>query len=55
MNHKRGRPKSTRSGCLMCKPHKRQGSCNHATNMKWGQRRRYEAGTDQLRCEGIEK
>jgi hypothetical protein len=26
MNHKRKRPKSTRAGCLMCKPQKRQGS-----------------------------
>jgi hypothetical protein len=26
MNHKRCRPKSTRAGCLLCKPHKRQGS-----------------------------
>ena len=25
MNHKRKEPKSTRSGCLMSKPHKRQG------------------------------
>jgi len=25
MNYKRKGPKSTRSGCLMCKPHKRQG------------------------------
>ncbi len=25
MNHKRHRPKSTRAGCLLCKPHKRQG------------------------------
>lgn len=24
-NHKRKGPKSTRAGCLMCKPHKRQG------------------------------
>ena len=22
MNHKRGKPKSCRAGCLMCKPHK---------------------------------
>ncbi len=22
MNHKRKRPKSTRAGCLLCKPHK---------------------------------
>jgi hypothetical protein len=25
MNHKRKGPKSTRNGCLLCKPHKRQG------------------------------
>ena len=25
MKHKRKGPKSTRSGCLLCKPHKRQG------------------------------
>jgi hypothetical protein len=25
MNHKRNGPKSTRAGCLLCKPHKRQG------------------------------
>lgn len=26
MNHKRGKPKSGRAGCLLCKPHKRQGA-----------------------------
>ncbi|WP_156945785.1 hypothetical protein [Hyphomonas johnsonii] len=26
-HHKRKGPKSTRSGCLLCKPHKRQGTC----------------------------
>ena len=26
MHHKRKGPKSTRRGCLLCKPHKRQGS-----------------------------
>lgn len=26
MNHKRGRPKNARAGCLMCKPHKANGS-----------------------------
>jgi len=24
MNHKRKRPKSSRAGCLLCKPHKHQ-------------------------------
>lgn len=26
MNHKRGKPKNARSGCLMCKPHKMNGA-----------------------------
>lgn len=26
MHHKRGKPKSGRAGCLMCKPWKRQGA-----------------------------
>lgn len=26
MNHKRGRAKNQRSGCLMCKPHKANGA-----------------------------
>jgi hypothetical protein len=26
MNFKRKGPKSTRAGCLLCKPHKRQGA-----------------------------
>lgn len=25
MNHKRGKPKNSRAGCLMCKPHKMNG------------------------------
>ncbi len=25
MHHKRGRPKSRRAGCLLCKPHKANG------------------------------
>ena len=28
MNHKRKGPKSTRAGCLMCKPHKHQAHKN---------------------------
>ena len=26
MNHKRGKPKNARAGCLMCKPHKANGA-----------------------------
>lgn len=51
MHHKRKRPKNARAGCLLCKPHKANGYCGSHKNMKFGARRRYEAGTDQLRCE----
>jgi hypothetical protein len=52
MHHKRKGPKSTRAGCLMCKPHKRQGvklsdrACG--TNM-----RRLTATSADLRTEGL--
>ena len=38
MNHKRGRPKNRRSGCLMCKPHKMNGynPDRLGTNTKYG-------------------
>lgn len=42
MHHKRKRPKSTRAGCLLCKPHKRQGfACRHV-NMKASDLKRRE-------------
>lgn len=39
MHHKRKGPKSTRAGCLLCKPHKRQGAPlaerqRHSVNQK---------------------
>ena len=55
MHHKRKRPKNRRAGCLMCKPHKANGSCPRHLDMQAGNRRRYEALTHQLRCEGIKK
>lgn len=48
MHHKRKRPKSTRAGCLLCKPHKRQGSCLHQ-RAKPSDRVRLEAAKDDLR------
>lgn len=53
MHFKRKRRKNARAGCLMCKPHKANGACPRHVDMRIGNRRRYEAGTDQLRCEGI--
>lgn len=29
MNHKRGKPKNARAGCLMCKPNKMNGYSKH--------------------------
>ncbi|TCR61840.1 hypothetical protein EV560_112181 [Bosea sp. BK604] len=53
MHHKRKRPKSSRAGCLLCKPHKANGCCAGSKNMRHGNRRRFEAGSSQLRCEGV--
>jgi hypothetical protein len=42
MHHKQHRPKSARAGCLMCKPHKRQGAKrNRRPNMRFGALRRW--------------
>lgn len=35
-HHKRRRPKSRRAGCLMCKPHKRQGVDRYRQQSKSG-------------------
>jgi hypothetical protein len=48
MNHKRKRPKSGRAGCLLCKPHKRQGSCLRLRD-KHSDRVRGEAARRQIR------
>jgi len=53
MNFKRKRPKNARAGCLLCKPHKANGFCARHKNMRMGDRRRYLAGENDLRCEGI--
>lgn len=53
MHFKRKRRKNARAGCLMCKPHKANGNCPRHVDMRMGNRRRFEAGTDQLRCEGV--
>ena len=43
MHHKRKGPKSGRAGCLMCKPHKRQGS-KRDERMRHSDARRMVAG-----------
>jgi len=53
MHHKRKRPKSARAGCLLCKPHKANGCCVGHKKMRFGDRRRFQIGRDELRCEGL--
>lgn len=48
MHFKRKGPKSMRAGCLLCKPHKRQGALPRHKNMRHGERRRFEAGSAQM-------
>jgi hypothetical protein len=50
MNHKRKGPKSTRAGCLLCKPHKRQG-CKVPTA---GEMRKLQDNVRDLQCEAEE-
>ena len=38
-NHKRGRPKNRRAGCLMCKRHKANGAKGKLINQTWQERR----------------
>jgi hypothetical protein len=47
-NFKRKGPKSTRSGCLLCKPHKRQGA-RLAQRQTFGETRKLEVGTERMR------
>lgn len=44
--HKRSGPKSTRAGCLMCKPYKRQGGCDYE---HYSDRRRAPATDERYR------
>lgn len=50
MNFKRGKPKSSRSGCLMCKPWKRQGSCHHE-RQRFSETRRLTIAREKIKCE----
>ncbi|WP_299949530.1 hypothetical protein [Hyphomonas sp. BRH_c22] len=47
-HHKRKGPKSTRSGCLLCKPHKRQGTCA-ANRHRAGERAKRAAAERAIR------
>ena len=55
MHFKRKRPKSARAGCLLCKPHKANGCCPRPKDMQHGNRKRFERGSSQLRCDAISR
>jgi hypothetical protein len=46
-HHRRKGPKSTRAGCLSCKPHKRQGT-NRAERTRFGQLRKYKVAAEKI-------
>lgn len=52
MHHKRV-SRATRRCCALCKPHKQPGCSKPGKDMRFGNRRRYEAGRAQLKCEGL--
>lgn len=49
MNHKRCRPKNRRAGCLMCKPHKANGSKGKRRCRTMQQRRADDSFAEQTR------
>jgi hypothetical protein len=46
-HHKRKRPKSTRAGCLLCKPHKRNGTKGTLEAQTWQERKARLAEQEQ--------
>ncbi len=46
-NHKRKGPKSTRAGCMLCKPHKRQGT-RLAERQRFSSTRKIVMGAEQI-------
>lgn len=52
MHHKRKRPKSTRCGCLLCKPYKRQGS-KLPERLTFSTRRRVSGASADMRAEDL--
>ena len=46
-HHKRKGPKSTRAGCLLCKPHKRQGP-RRPLRQRFSQARRLAIAAEQI-------
>lgn len=51
VHHKRGRPKSTRAGCLLCKPYKDQ-KCPKHKRLKFSDQRRADAARRMV-CEEV--
>lgn len=52
MHHKRKKSKSSRAGCLFCKPHKRQGS-KRSERLNGGNLRRLSAANAKMYEAGL--
>lgn len=50
MHYKRKRPKSTRAGCLLCKPWKRQECAKHK-RMRHGIKIQYTIANEKIKFE----
>ncbi len=48
-NHKRGRPKNARSGCLLCKYWKGNGAKGSLKNQTWQERRARLSEKEQVK------
>jgi len=48
MNHKRGRPKDRRAGCLLCKPHKANGAKGRESSQTFQERKARERTAFQV-------
>lgn len=48
MNHKRGRSKDRRAGCLLCKPHKSNAQKGREESQTWQERKARISEREQL-------
>lgn len=52
MNHKRKKPKNSRAGCLLCKPHKGNGMKGMTCHQTMQERKQRDAEQADAREEG---
>jgi len=53
MHHKRRKPKTSRAGCLMCKPHKANYRKDRLASQTWQERKARLSEAEQRRDAGV--